>query len=291
MATPPETVPVAPAAAPPPLFDETLYAQRQARATEPLFHRLSAEMLCDRLDEVNRRFTDAALISHQPGIWVDRLAAHPRVATLSHHLPAPLLPLRPGSCDLVVLGLWLHASNDPLGALIQARRALRPDGLLLAPVFGGQTLRELRSALAGAEAETLGGLSPRVAPMAEIRDLGALLQRAGFAMPVADADRTELRYAGMLALMRDLRRMGETNVLAGRLRRPTRRAVIARAAGLYDAAHRGPDGRVAARFEIVWLTGWAPGPDQPQPKRRGSASARLADALGVAELSAGEKAG
>lgn len=288
MATPPETSsePTAPA-----LFDEALYARRQAKATDPFFHRLSADHLSDRLDEVNRCFTDAALVSHQPAAWAERLSTHPRIETLRQHLPARILPLQAASCDLVILGLWLHASNDPLGALIQARHALRPDGLLLAPVFGGQTLVELRAALAAADADVLGGLSPRVAPMAEIRDLGALLQRAGFVMPVADAERTELRYRDMRALQLDLRRMGETNVMAGRLRRPTPRSVFDRASALYEGTYRGSDGRISAQVEIVWLTGWAPGPNQPTPKRPGSATARLADALGVAEVSTGEKAG
>ncbi|MEL6236462.1 MAG: methyltransferase domain-containing protein [Pseudomonadota bacterium] len=289
--TPPDLAPGRAPHAPPALFDEALYARRQAQASDPLFHRLAADELSDRLTEVNRRFTRVALITHQPGPWTPALAAHPSVERVELIAPAATLPLARDAFDLIVLGLWLHACNDPLGALIQARLALKPDGLLLAALFGGQTLQELRDALAQAEIAETGGLSPRVAPMAEIRELGSLVQRAGLVMPVADATRTVLRHQTVLSLMRDLQRMGETNILNDRLRRSSRRGIFARAEAAYAAAHRGGDGRLPATVETIWLTGWAPGPDQPEPKRPGSATARLADALGVPERPAGDRAG
>ena len=199
----------------------------------------------------------------------------------------PVLDLRPGAHDLVIHALALHWADDPVGQLIQCRRALRPDGLLLAVTFGGESLFELRAALASAEAKLLGGLSPRVAPMAEIRDLGALLQRAGFALPVADADRRTVSYPSALHLMRDLRAMGETNALAARHRSAPPRALFAEAARLYREAHggeaHGAEGRVTATVEMIHLAGWAPHESQPKPLRPGSAAARLADALGAAE--------
>jgi SAM-dependent methyltransferase len=206
-------------------------------------------------------------------------------------LSGETLPLEAGSQDLIVSTLLLHLANDPVGQLIQMRQALTPDGLMLAALFGGQTLNELRSSLAEAEVECEGGLSPRVAPMAEIRDLGGLLQRTGFALPVADSERLVVTYATPLHLMRELRAMGETNILAARRRRPMRRATLMRACEIYAEHFGAPDGRVRATFEIVFLTGWAPGPGQPKALRPGSATARLADALGTREMSAGEKAG
>ena len=164
-------------------------------------------------------------------------------------------------------------------------------GCSSAALFGGETLAELRAALTEAEVAVTGGLSPRVAPMGELRDLGGLLQRGGLALPVADSRRFDVTYASALHLMRDLRAMGETNVLRARLRVPTRRAVMLRAAEIYAARYPAPGGRVRATFEVVFLTGWAPGPDQPRPLRPGTARARLADALGVPERPAGEKAG
>jgi SAM-dependent methyltransferase len=223
-----------------------------------------------------------------PGLAVVAAAACPAAETRAAAGP---LAFGEATLDLAVSGLTLHAENDPVGALVQFRRALRPDGLFLGAMLGGRTLHELRAALAEAEAEVEGGLSPRVAPMADLRDAGALLQRAGFAMPVADAERLTVDYPDALALMRDLRAMGEANPLAGRRRGFTRRATLLRAAALYAEAFARPDGRILANFELVFLAGWSPGPDQPTPKRPGSAVARLADALGVPELPAGDKAG
>jgi hypothetical protein len=174
--------------------------------------------------------------------------------------------------------------------LVQIRRALRPDGLLLAALLGGDTLIELRQALAEAEAEVEDGISPRVIPFADLRDLGGLLQRAGFALPVTDVDRVTVRYASPVALMHDLRRMGATNMLTERRRRPTRRATLMRMIEIYGDRFADADGRVRATFEIVWLSGWAPHESQQQPLRPGSAQRRLADALGTTELPAGEKA-
>jgi SAM-dependent methyltransferase len=201
------------------------------------------------------------------------------------------LPFRDGSLDLVVSALSLQFVNDLPGVLVQIRRALKPDGLLLAAVVAGDTLTELRQALAIAEAEIEGGVSPRVAPFADLRALGALLQRAGFALPVTDVERLTVRYAGPLALMHDLRRMGATNALIERRRRPLRRATLARTLAIYAEQFADPDGRIRATFEIVWLSGWAPHASQQQPLRPGSAQRRLADALGTTERPAGEKAG
>jgi SAM-dependent methyltransferase len=199
------------------------------------------------------------------------------------------LPFRDASLDLVVSGLALQFVNDLPGALVQIRRALKPDGLFLAALAGGDTLVELRQAFAAAEAEIEGGASPRVAPFADVRAMGALLQRAGFALPVTDVDRVCVRYDSPVRLMHDLRRMGATNVLAERRRNGLRRATLARLVEGYAERFADPDGRVRASFDIIWLSGWAPHPSQQQPLRPGSARARLADALGTREWSAGEK--
>ena len=201
------------------------------------------------------------------------------------------LPFRDASLDLVVSALALQFVNDLPGTLVQIRRALKPDGLFLAALVGGETLTELRQAFAAAESEVEGGVSPRVAPFADVRDLGALLQRAGFALPVTDIDRLTVRYDSPFALMHDLRRMGATNALIERRRTPLRRATLLRMAEIYAERFADPDGRVRATFEIVWLSGWAPHPSQQQPLKPGSAQARLADALGTREISTGEKAG
>jgi SAM-dependent methyltransferase len=201
------------------------------------------------------------------------------------------LPFRDGSLDLVVSALSLQFVNDLPGALVQVRRALKPDGLFLAAFVGGDTLVELRQAFAAAEAEIEEGLSPRVAPFVDLRDAGALLQRAGFALPVSDVDRLTVRYASPFALMQDLRGMGAANALLERRRRPLRRATLARMAEIYAERFADTDGRVRATFELIWLSGWAPHESQQQPLAPGSAQRRLADALGTREISAGEKAG
>jgi SAM-dependent methyltransferase len=185
----------------------------------------------------------------------------------------------------------LHWVNDLPGALSQICRALKPDGLFIAALLGGETLWQLRQALAQAESDVAGGLSPRVSPFAQLRDAAGLLQRAGFAMPVADTETIEVRYTDALALMRDLRAMAESNAVRERRMVPTGREVLARAAAIYEARHAGPDGRVAASFEVLYLHGWAPHAAQPRPLRPGTATTRLADALGTIERPAGEKAG
>jgi SAM-dependent methyltransferase len=200
------------------------------------------------------------------------------------------LPFRDASLDLVVSALALQFVNDLPGTLVQIRRALRPDGLFLAALLGGETLPELRQAMSDAEIECEGGVSPRVAPFADLRDLGALLQRAGFALPVTDIDRVTVRYESVFALMHDLRRMGATNALVERRRTPLRRATLARMSEIYAQRFADADGRVRATFEVAWLSGWAPHQSQQQPLRPGTAKARLADALGTSEISAGEKA-
>jgi SAM-dependent methyltransferase len=199
-----------------------------------------------------------------------------------------LLPFRDGSLDLVVSALALQLVNDLPGTLIQIRRALKPDGLMIAALMGGRTLEELREAFVVAETETLGGASPRVAPFADVRDLGALLQRAGFALPVADSETLEVGYASPLHLMRDLRAMGWANVLVERRRAPLGKATLARAIAVYQERHGRPDGRVKATFEIVTLTGWAPHESQQKPLRPGSAAHRLADALSTTEHPSGD---
>jgi SAM-dependent methyltransferase len=199
------------------------------------------------------------------------------------------LPFGDGTLDLVVSALALQLVNDLPGTLVQICRALKPDGLFLAALLGGETLNELRQSFAAAESEVEGGVSPRVAPFADLRDLGALLQRAGFALPVADVDRLAVRYDSAFALMHDLRRMGATNALIDRRRTPLRRATLMRMAEIYAQRFADADGRLRATFEIVWLSGWAPHPGQQQPLKPGTAKARLADALGTRELPAGEK--
>lgn len=192
-------------------------------------------------------------------------------------------PFGPGAFDLVVSALALQHVNDLPGALAQIRRVLAPDGLFMACLIGGQSLQELRLAFAQAEEETLGGVSPRVAPFADLRDMGGLLQRAGFALPVTDVDQVVVRYGSMFGLLRDLRAMGATNALLARDRRSLRRATLMRAAEIYAARFADPDGRLRATFQFVWLSGWAPHESQQKPLAPGSAKARLADALGTVE--------
>ena len=279
---------------PPALFDPDLLARRRERAARiggaDFLHEAVAAEVAERLKEVNRTFRAPARRTRADDGGGAMLAAEGLPAARA--VPdAEVLDLEEGAHDLVVHGLGLHWANDPVGQLVQARRALRPDGLLVAALFGGETLHELRRALAEAEVATTGGLSPRVAPMGEVRDLGGLLQRAGFAMPVADSRRFDVTYASPVALMRDLRAMGETNVLHDRVRRPMPRAMLAEASARYGGRFGREDGRVPATFDVIFLTGWAPAETQQKPLRPGSAVARLADALGAEERSAGERAG
>ena len=266
---------------PPALFDIATRARHRARAkalgVADFLHRAAALQLQERLEDVNKSFTKTAFVGWLPGAWAEGLTPDTVVAD------DDILALPEGGYDLAVHGLCLHSANDPVGQLVQMRRALKPDGLLLAALFGGQTLHELRFALAQAESEVEGGLSPRVAPMGDVRDLGALLQRAGLALPVADATVLTVTYETPLHLMRDLRAMGEANALAARRKAPLRRATLMRALEIYRQEFALPDGRIPATFEIIYLTGWAPSETQPKPLRPGSATARLAEALGTTE--------
>ncbi len=292
----------------PVIFDRRLLRARRMRAAAlgPATFLLerAADELAERLSAVLRRFEIAADLGTPGGALRRRIAD--RVGTLIavDALPDRIadeafavaadeeaLTFRDGSLDLVVSALALQFVNDLPGTLIQIRRALKPDGLLLAAMIGGESLSELRAAFAGAEAEIEGGASPRVAPFADLRDLGALLQRAGFALPVTDVDRLVVRYASPLALMHDLRRMGAANALIERRRVPLRRATLHRMLEIYAERFADADGRVRATFEIVWLSGWAPHESQQRPLAPGSAQTRLADALGTREIPAGEKAG
>jgi SAM-dependent methyltransferase len=278
----------------PQIFDRKLIAARQARAEKlgPVTFLLDrvADELAERLAAVTRQFERAADVG-TPTDAVRRALAG-KVGSIAEVVAdAEALPFAAGSLDLAVSALALQFVNDLPGALIQIRRALRPDGLFLAALVGGESLTELRQAFAAAEAELEGGASPRVAPFADLRDLGALLQRAGFALPVTDIDRIAVRYASPLDLMHDLRRMGAANALTERRRAPLRRATLKRMMEIYTERFAGSDSRIAATFEIVWLSGWAPHESQQQPLRPGSAKARLADALRTTEISTGEKTG
>ncbi|MDP4026237.1 methyltransferase domain-containing protein [Methylobacterium sp. NEAU 140] len=285
---------------PPPLFDTALIRRRLARARADgyagfLLDRL-AEDLDDRLGAVLRPFgsildlgtpTDAAarvLAGRYPEARRLRLAPLPEAGGGVAVADPEVLPVGPGRLDLCVSLLALHAVNDLPGTMVQIRRALRPDGLFVGCLLGGASLTELRQCLVQAESEVEGGVSPRVAPFAAVREAGGLLQRAGFALPVADTDTLTVRYADAFGLMRDLRAMGLTNALAERRRAPTRRATLLRAAALYAERFADPDGRVRATFEVLWLSGWTPHESQQKPLRPGSATTRLADALGTIEL-------
>ncbi len=267
------------------LTDRLTLDRRRRRATDEgalFLHALAADEIEERLAEVNRRFTDIAVVTGHPAFWQARFPGARVVPD------DDILDLRPEAQDLVLHAMALHWANDPTGQLVQARRALRPDGLMICVCFGGQTLAELRAVLAEAEAAVTGGLSPRVLPMGEIRDLGALLQRAGFALPVADNVTQDVTYGTPCDLIRDLRAMGETNALDARHRRTPPRRLFAEAMRLYSSAYGTGQGRVRATFDLVFLTGWAPAETQQKPLRPGSATARLADALGARELPAGD---
>lgn len=258
---------------PPVLTDRAALLRNRASASVFFLQEEASAEAQERLTEVNRTFTSPVVVTGFPAIW-------PGFPTIADN---EVLALRESAHDLVIHAMTLHWANDPVGQLVQCRRALQPDGLFLGLLPGGQTLHELRACLAEAEAEVTGGLSPRVLPMGEIRDLGALLQRAGFALPVADSFTKTVLYRDAFHLMADLRAMGEGNALAGRLRRPTRRAVLLRAAEVYQSRFGRDDGRIPATFEIICLTGWAPHDSQQKPLRPGSAAARLAEALNAAE--------
>ncbi|GEP00493.1 methyltransferase domain-containing protein [Methylobacterium haplocladii] len=287
--------------APVPLFDTALVRQRLARAhragyADFLLAR-AVEDLDERLGAVLRRFplaldlgTPSPLAAAwlRAGGYVDAVVRLSQMPEALEHLSVigdpEVLPFGSDKTfDLAVSLLALHAVNDLPGALVQVRRALKPDGLFVGCLLGGATLTELRQAFQHAESEMEGGLSPRVAPFAEVRDLGGLLQRAGFSLPVADSERVTVRYADPFALMRDLRAMGLTNALTERRRTPLRRATLLRAAEIYAERFSDPDGRLRATFEMIWLSGWTPHESQQKPLKPGSAKSRLADALGTPE--------
>jgi SAM-dependent methyltransferase len=302
-------------ASPPLIFDRALHARRLARAAKgfpaaDFLKRRAAGDLVERLETINRRFELAADLGARDGAFASALASSPAAAKIGLLVQSDLsaamlaraggtrlvadeerLPFAPAGLDLIVSSLALHWVNDLVGALIQIRLALAPDGLFLGAMLGGATLTELRGALLAAEADVRGGAGPRVSPFVDAADGAALLQRAGFALPVIDTDLVTVRYEHPLRLLADLRAMGETSALRQRPAGPLTRAVLTRACELYRERHAGPDGRVTASFEILTLTGWAPHPEQQRPLRPGSAKARLADALGAVEKPAGEKAG
>jgi SAM-dependent methyltransferase len=267
------------------LFDRTLLRARQERALRGgpatfLLDRV-AEDAAERLQAVLREFKSAADIG-TPGDQL-RNALAGRLGQLARidlpEIESEPLALQPETLDLAVSALAFQFVNDLPGVLAQIRRALKPDGFLLAAMIGGDTLTELRQSFAAAEAELDGGVSPRVAPFADLRDVGALLQRAKFALPVTDVDRIVVRYASAFALMADLRRMGATNVLVERRRTPTRRATLVRMAQIYGERFADADGRIRATFDVIWLSGWAPHESQQKPLKPGSAKASLAEAV------------
>jgi len=279
----------------PAIFDRKLLRERQRRASALgaetfLLDRITGE-LAERLSVVLRQFDRAADVG-TPGDAL-RLALAKHVGSIAAFEigEGEILPLTENSLNLVVSALALQYVNDLPGVLAQIRRALKPDGLFLAALVGGDTLTELRQSFAIAESEIEGGISPRIAPFADLRDLGSLVQRAGFALPVIDTERIAVRYDTVFALMHDLRRMGATNVLTERRRTPLRRKTLLRMAEVYGGRFADRDGRLRATFEIIWLSGWAPHESQQQPLKPGSAKARLADALGGREIPASEKAG
>lgn len=293
---------------PPRLFDRRLHRLRLDRAAArwreaDFLKRRAAEDVVERLESVMREFPVAVDLGARRGTFAEVLSASPAATRIGSLVETDLsaamlagrdglrlavdeesLPFRPASLDLVVSALALHWVDDLPGALVQIRRALKPDGLFIGAFLGAGTLAELRWSLLQAEIETGGGAGPRVSPFADGYDAAGLLQRAGYAMPVADRDTVTARYQSPLHLLRDLRTMGETNVLRERSPKPISRAALERACALYAERFADPDGRIRATFEIVSITGWAPHESQPKPLKPGTAKARLADALGVKEI-------
>jgi SAM-dependent methyltransferase len=283
----------------PRLFDRALVRRRLARARGEQAEFLAAAVADEtahRMNVVSRDFAVTLLhgLGHQQtakklksaGRFQTLIAGAAQFDPASHVVfEVEALPFGPQSFDCIISLLTLQSVNDLPGALIQVRRALKPDGLFLACLFGGATLAELRAAWLEAESEHKGGVTPRIAPFADVREMGALLQRAGFALPVTDIDRTTVRYRDAMALMREIKALGLSNALADRSRWPVTPALLAKAAAAYAQRYSDPDGRVRATVETIWLTAWAPHPSQQQPLRPGSAKARLADALRTTETS------
>ena len=276
----------------PHIFDRkarTLRRARAAKARAQSFLVLEAAAgVAERAGAANRTFRNALELGSTDAAFglLKPLAENWTRAEFPEN---EILDVPPQSFDLAVSALALHAINDLPGALIQVRRALKPDGLFVAALFGGDTLKELRESLASGEDEASGGVSPRVAPFADVRDLGGLLQRAGFALPVTDVERLMVRYGDFFALVRDLRAHGFTNMLSERSRRPLRRDTLAALLAHYAASHADEDGKLRARFETLYLTGWAPHEGQQKPLAPGSARSRLADALGTSEQIIGSR--
>lgn len=273
---------------PAPLFDRALAQQRAARkhsADPNILTRTIAEELVERLAFINRRFDEALLIAAEPEAIAARLREGGQVGNVVLRTPSANdgLDLPAARYDALFSILDLQTVNDVPGALIQMRRALKPDGLLLACLFAGDTLSELRQSWLAAETAVAGGVTPRVSPMIDVRELGGLLQRAGLALPVADLDRTMVRYPDAVALIHEIRELGLSNILVGRSRTPVSRRLMGAAVNHYQQHFADPDGRVRATVEVAWITGWAPHESQQKPLKPGSAKARLADALKVEE--------
>jgi SAM-dependent methyltransferase len=266
---------------PPELFNTTVQSAKRARATKAgmFLQELSRDEILERLEAVNRSFKKIAIVTGHPEIWASSLSE----ATI---IPdEDTLGLEVGAYDLVIHSIALHHCNDPIGQVVQCSRGLQPDGLFLASCFGGQTLAELRATLSVAEANLRGGLSPRVSPMAEIRELGAVLQRAGLALPVVDSLKIPTSYRDLYHLMRDLRAMGETNIMTARVTSLTTRTLFERTQKIYAEEYSDPVGRLNCTFELIFLTGWAPDASQPTPLKPGSVSKTLQQALKEAKKS------
>ncbi|MCD2175731.1 methyltransferase domain-containing protein [Rhizobium sp. C4] len=282
------------------VFDSQLIERNRARAASiadrsaGFLLNMAAEELADRLSAVERHFTEGVELHGMTGVTASEMMATGKVGQMTRlettdgfgsgagafkQTPLEQLSLAPESVNLVVSPLSAHLTNDTPGLFIQARRALKPDGLFLAAIPGAGTLAELREALLSAEEELTGGVSPRVIPFADVRDIGALLQRAGFALPVADVETYTVRYDSIFPLMRDLRHMGMANPLAGRSRTPPGRKLFVRAGEIYAERFSDPDGRIRATFSIIYLSGWAPHESQQKPLRPGSAKVSLASVL------------
>lgn len=275
----PSNMQTVPSSQSPKLTDRPALERNRVRSrklgTVDFLHRIAADEIEDRLSEINRSFSDVAIVTGHPEFWQD-FRPGARIVP-----DTPVLDLPLASFDLVIHAMALHWADDPVGQLVQSARALRPDGLLIAVCPGGQTLTELRDSLMQAETQVTGGLSPRVLPMGEIRDLGGLIGRAGLALPVADLLTQRASYRNLAHLAQDLRGMGEGNALAQRLRRATAPGVMRKAAEIYAGRYADPADptRIRATFDLVFLTGWAPDPSQQKPLRPGTARTALADAL------------
>jgi len=284
------------------LFDQALIDTNRLRALAggpaDFLLDVAARELAERLGVIERHFDRAVELHGHTGAAARAIAAAGKVGTVERvesdpHFAGPgetvtvspleTVPLEPQSVNLIVSPLSLHLTNDTPGVFVQIRRALKPDGLFVAAIPGSGTLQELREVLLAAESEATGGASPRVIPFPDVRDIGALLQRGGFALPVTDTETYMVRYDSIFPLMKDLRAMGMANPLSGRSRRPLARGVLLRAAELYAERFSDPDGRIRATFSIIYVSGWAPHESQQKPLKPGSAKMRLADALKQAE--------